>query len=128
MTSLLGGGFFFIFTLPVLIVQWIGVVKLTKQGRGADWWCMLSGTILTTLAPFLQILIIFLLEAAYRRLGNRLDVALTSLGVVPLLGSLLFIIGFAIHASRLSRMRGRIEELEMMNLAQATELEKLRNS
>src|SRR5690606_35645315 len=125
MSSFMGGGFLFIFSLPVLIGQWIGVVKLGKLGRTTDWWCMLTGTILTTLSPLLQLLLTVLVGTVFSGTGTSFDVALMSLGVIPFLGSLLFIIGFALHASRLSRMRGRIEELEMMNLAQATELDRL---
>jgi len=48
-------------------------------------------------------------------------------GALSALGSLSFAIGFALHGTRNSRITQRTTELEMMNLAQATELERLRN-
>ncbi|RYD38163.1 MAG: hypothetical protein EOP87_02110 [Verrucomicrobiaceae bacterium] len=120
------GAGLFLFALPVLIAQWIGVVHLAKSGRSGEWWCMLSGTIMTTLGPILQIAA---LSLSWMGTNDSMAffTAIMITGAISTLGSLLFMIGFAIHAVRLSRMRGRISELEMMNLAQAAELERIRN-
>lgn len=126
MISSFSGILFLLGSLPVLIALWIGVVHLSKKGRTGHWWCMLAGAILITLQPVLWIAV----EVIYRAMNGPMTHYSTTLMVtsrVSTLGYLLFMIGFAIHAIRLSRMRGRIEELEMMNLAQATELERLRN-
>ncbi len=126
MTSSLASLGIFLFALPVLIAQWIGVVKLARAGRSGEWWCMLAGASLTTLGPVLQTAAMFFL----RNFDPAMEVfsmVLMAVGSLSTLGSLLFMIGFAIHAVRLSRIRDRITELEMMNLAQATELERIRN-
>ncbi|WAC19335.1 hypothetical protein OVA24_19085 [Luteolibacter sp. SL250] len=110
--------------MPILIAQWIGVVKLSKHGRRGDWWCMVTGTALATLNPFLQVAGAFL----FRSLGGDTVIFnVLMFGGLSALGGLLFAIGFVLHAMRLSNLQNRISELEMMNLAQATELERIRN-
>jgi hypothetical protein len=47
--------------------------------------------------------------------------------VISSLGGFMFSGGFALTAWQLSQLRERTAELEMMNLAQAAELERLRN-
>jgi hypothetical protein len=116
-----------IFMLPVLIAQWVGVVKLAKHGRSGAWWCMVTGTVLTTLGPVLQIAGIFLLTLMETSPNMSAYHDVIRFGGFSGMGPLLFAIGFAIHAVRLSGMRERITELEMMHLAQATELERIRN-
>lgn len=124
MSSFFGGGIFiFIFALPVLIAQWIGVVKLSKLGRPGEWWCMLTGTILASLSPILQILGIFLMGMSSGGSAMSIGVVFAVIGAVTALGSLLFAIGFAIHATKQSSLRDRISELEMITLAQSTELQ-----
>jgi len=116
----------FLFALPVLIAQWIGVVKLASAGRSGEWWCMLVGAILTTIGPVLHMAAMFFLST-FSPTTEVFGMAMMAVGSLSTLGSLLFMIGFAIHATRISRLRGRVEELELMNLAQATELERLRD-
>lgn len=115
---------YFITIIPLLTLQWIGVIALRKTGQPGVWWCMLSGTAVVTLMQAL-IPAIF----AWQRLwGHEMLMQLHKTASYTLsCGSLLFGIGFAIHSCRLARFRERITELEMMNLAQATELERLRN-
>jgi hypothetical protein len=52
---------------------------------------------------------------------------MTISSLLLLLGLFIFSIGFALHGTRANNRGSRIEELELMNLAQATELERLRN-
>lgn len=116
----------FLIYLPVLIAQWIGVVNLAKTGRRGEWWSMLIGTILITLGPILQMFILTFIKFGS---GDPMSTVETwmLIGGISTLGSLLFAAGFGVHGYRSSRRHDRITELEMMNLAQATELERLRN-
>lgn len=116
---------FSLFGIPVLIAQWIGIFLLARSSRPSEWWWMLIGTALNTLAPMLLItgFLFFGLSTPMDFWG--LSWLMTEIGSI--LGPLLFMVGFALHAARQPRLRGRLEELEMMNLAQATELERLRN-
>ncbi|MBX3741824.1 MAG: hypothetical protein KF712_12580 [Akkermansiaceae bacterium] len=111
-------------TIPLLTLQWIGVMALRKTERTGAWWCMLAGTVSYTLSMAFH-LTIYIWQGLWGH--EMLMMVYHTTSYVRSGSALLFMIGFAIHAVRLSRMRGRIEELEMMNLAQATELERLRN-
>lgn len=112
-------------TIPFLIALWIGVIGLSRKGRPGAWWCMLSGTCVVTLASVTYFLLIILLQSSLSNDVFFQALQLTSYG--HSLGFFLFAVGFAVHGCKVSRSQDRISELEMMNLAQATELERLRN-
>src|SRR4051794_7054218 len=103
MGSLSGIGFF-LFAIPALIAQWIGVVKLSKHGRGGEWWWMLAGTALTTLGPILQLVGALLMGMTSSGSTTSLITSMIIFGGFSPLGALLFTIGFAIHASRLANL------------------------
>ena len=122
-----GGAVTLLSILPLLIAQWIGVLGLAKCGRSGEWWCMLIGTALTSLSTALQIANLVFMGFLSSGGPSDLMMVYMAVGGISLLGGLLFMVGFAMHGHRSSRIRSRITELEMMNLAQATELERLRN-
>jgi len=104
----------------VLAAQWIGFLGLAKTGKNQEWWCMAAGTCLATIGRLSgSIFYVFTISDPY--LG-------AIIGGLSFLGMILFAVGFAIHGNRTSRIRGHIIDLELMNLAQARELERLRNS
>lgn len=111
--------FFYLLNLLVLAGQWVGVLWLGKTEKNREWWCMAVGTGLTTIgrAGLLDI---------WLPISNPVHQQLI-IGGSTHSGVILFAMGFAIHGCRSSNMRKRITELETMNLAQATELERLRN-
>jgi hypothetical protein len=90
---------------------------------------MVSGLLLASLIILVQVFItanqlIYLIN----RLGPEFsEMYFTMISSLSGLSGLLFAIGFAFHGVRTSRIQARITELEMMNLTQATELERLRN-
>ena len=114
-------------TLLLLTAQWIGVVGLSKSGRSGEWWSMLTGTILTSLASVARITVLQFIGTQVAGRSTEWMMVYTAASFFSVFGGLLFMGGFAIHGLRVSRIRARVEELEMMNLAQATELERLRN-
>lgn len=118
-------GIILILFLPVLIAQWIGIAGLGKTRNNA-WWLMASGMLMATLGPIISIPLSFLLSL---HPGNPslIEYFFFAISAIFILGILTFAIGFAIHARNAGRIRVRVKELEMMNLAQATELERLRN-
>jgi len=112
----------------IVIAQWIGVYGLLKHGRNGSWWWMLAGTSVTTMgAVSLALIYVIGRFTGIPNWGEIHTILMTGYGYLPPAGSLFFALGFAIHGSRLARHRERITELEMMNLAQATELERLQN-
>ncbi|MCH7228914.1 hypothetical protein [Haloferula sp. A504] len=115
-------GFFSVLLFaPVVVAQWIGVVAIGRGRRGGPWWCMLMGVILATLGmvalPIIQLGIMPRLSSpsqlAYFFLGT---------GLFSSFGSLLFMVGFAMHALGFRRVCDRISELEMVIEAQNEQL------
>jgi hypothetical protein len=121
-----GIGFAFLFGLPVLIGQWVGVIALAKAGRNGAWWCMLTGTVLTTLGSIASILSLWFMIGGRGGSGSGgMDTVMVIMMVVSGaagLGSLLFAIGFAMHGMRAKSMVQRIEELESVLAAQGEQL------
>lgn len=117
-----------LFALPVLIAQWVGVVALAKSGRSGAWWCMTIGTVLTTLGTLagLSIMVMAMVRPSWLS-GSSAPFSTfmaASLGMMgaSLLGSLLFSIGFALHALKVSRLSQRTAELETLCAAMAEEM------
>lgn len=116
------------FVLPLLgaIALWIGLVKLGQRNRGKIWLCMLTSGILYTASIFASM--------AWRISWNHSRDSSTNIMVISVLGRagsafglFGFFLGFAMHAARTANLRDRISELEMLSLAQATELQRLRD-
>jgi len=124
MSSTFGAGFGFLFALPVLIAQWIGVIGLAKGGRTPAWWCMMVGTVLSTLGSILSLIIMGLLVGNALRSGGMESMLyfFMAIGGVSGLGSLLFAVGFAIHGLTARKLRARVEELESVLTAQGEQL------
>lgn len=115
-------------SILALVLQWIGVIKLGNFGRRSEWWLMLGGTIISTLnlvlltASYLQIPVHIGGRSAY----TIINIIMQTSRFLNAIGLALFFLGFIIHCVRISKYRTRLKELEMMNLAQATELNNLR--
>lgn len=117
--------FLWIFTsLPVLVLQWVGVVVLARAGRRADWWCMLVGVVLATVSPVLVVASAVLASSGgLDRWVSRTYFGFMSLiGIIGTFGALLFMVGFCVHAFRAVRMVERTTELEAIASAQAEEM------
>lgn len=127
MSSLFGLTYFV--ALPILVAQWIGVVMVGKGRRGGGWWCMLFGVIVQTLmavaSPVVWLwLVPRLMNSFTATPGGMPTVAYLSMGLAFLsgAGSLLFMIGFALHAMGFRRVCDRVTELEMVIEAQQEQL------
>lgn len=127
--SFFGVGFTFLIALPVLIAQWVGVVALRRSGRDGAWWCMLLGTMLSSLGVLASAVFTILLVSRVSGMGGGGGSAMetmmmvgVALGGVSSLGSVLFMIGFAIHGLKSGRQAERIAELELVLSAQQEEL------
>jgi hypothetical protein len=118
-----------LFSLPMLIGQWVGILGLGKVNRNAAWWCMMSGICCTTLGTISSVITMGLLISNIRSLSSG---GLQFFFLIPYglsgLGSLLFAIGFAIHGQQASRVHQRITELEAIAAAQGEELNRHRTS
>ncbi|GAA5481565.1 hypothetical protein [Haloferula sargassicola] len=129
MNSMLFGGLFgSLASLPVLIAYWVGVVAWAKAGRTPGWWCMLIGVMLSTLGMVLAVVSMFLVfpimapGPSAPSSFSHLAVWMTVTGGFSGLGSLLFAIGFAIHAFRARRVGDRVTDLETIIAAQNEQL------
>ena len=125
MSSMFGAGFGFLLALPVLIVQWVGVIALGKCGRTGAWWTMLVGTVLSTLGAILSAVFVFVLIRRLAGSGSdQIVIYMAVIGGVSGLGSLLFTVGFAMHGLSSRRMKERVEELESVLAAQSEQLDR----
>jgi hypothetical protein len=120
MSSIFGGGIGFLLVLPVLIAQWIGVIALGKSGRHPAWWCMMVGTVLTTISAVLSVLAMVIVVTGTGGYGFGVSFLIVS-GLWGL-GSLVFAVGFAMHGLRSNRVMHRVEELESLIAAQGEQL------
>jgi hypothetical protein len=109
-------GLFILISVPILVAQWIGVVAIGKARRSGQWWCMLVGTILLSLGlvagPLISIV----------GAGSQIVYLIMGQGLVSSFGSLLFLVGFALHAMGFRRVCERVAELEMVIEAQNEQL------
>ncbi|MFC7337273.1 hypothetical protein ACFQY0_08810 [Haloferula chungangensis] len=124
MSSMFDAGFGFLFALPVLIAQWVGVVALAKGGRNPAWWCMAAGTALTTIGSVLSLLIMVMMITNLSEVGGMTSIISIYQIVAGFsgLGSLVFVIGFAMHGIRSKKILDRVEELESLIAAQGEQL------
>lgn len=119
----MGFGMLFLFGLPVLVAQWVGVIALGKVSRNVAWWCMLAGAIAATLGSFGSVFATYLVS--YFMGSGGTNYYMTGVWVVSGisgLGSLLFMIGFAIHGLKSKSLVDRILELETVLTAQGEQL------
>jgi len=116
--------------LPFLIAMWFGILALRRNVRPMCWWIMLAGTAAATFGWGMMSPSVMKSAMIHLPIPNPLVISFylnSNIRLIYPSGLLLFALGFATHAKGISRARSRITELEMMNLAQATELERLRN-
>jgi hypothetical protein len=119
----------FIFTLPILIGQWVGILYLGKVQRNAAWWWMIFGIGCTTLGTLGSIASAGLMMSGIGSPSGSMPAgtyAMVAAGGLSGLGSLLFTIGFALHGMHASRRFQRISELEAITAAQGEELNRHR--
>lgn len=108
--------------IAAFAAQCAGIIGLRRAGRDAAWWTMCTGLILHIagiLASFIRIVDI----------GGSAHASevLMIIGIgLPLLSSLTFAIGFAIHGSRAARAADRLAELENLATEMSEEINRLR--
>ncbi len=116
-------GFGSLLALPVLVAYWVGVISLGKSGRNGAWWCMMIGTVLTTLGLFASVASMVMMYltgfGSISGLGDYYVIVIVAASSLSGLGSLLFGIGFAIHGLKHRRVYERAEELENVIAAQS---------
>ena len=118
-----GFGMVFLFGLPVLIAQWVGVIALGKAGRTGAWWSMLVGVTTSTLGTFGSVFATYLMAYFMGSGGsNQYMIGLWIVSGLSGLGSLLFMIGFALHGLKSKSLVERILELETVLTAQGEQL------
>ena len=117
------------------VALWFSLVFIRKESGKIAWALMLIGTVLITLTAW-SVTTTILIEdlSRYGTKGSLFHwqsieryVLRSTVTLAQASGLLLFAVGFLIHASRSSRKRNRITELEMMNRSLTEELEHLRN-
>lgn len=122
MTGLL----FSLLYLPVLVAQWIGVVAIGKARRGGAWWCMLIGVIVLSFGavagPILNAFVLPRIYSASSWGSSGMMMIMMSTSLVSGFGSLLFMVGFVMHALGFRRTCERVAELEMVIEAQNEQL------
>lgn len=106
----------FILVFPVLIAQWVGVIALRRPGAPGSWWCMLTGTICSSLGVVALI---------FATIGMSGFAPYIMLGGLSSLGSFLFAIGFALHGLRSARAASRLADLEQLSAAMSEEIARL---
>ncbi|HEX7260847.1 MAG TPA: hypothetical protein VF258_03450 [Luteolibacter sp.] len=118
-----------LFSLPVLIGQWIGILGLRKTGRNPAWWFTMVGICCSTLGLIVYAIFMGLMASGQSHLlhSSSIEVSIFACRGFSALGSLLFAIGFAVHGLRASRIHQRVTELEAIAAAQSDELDRLRS-
>ena len=127
MTSNFMGFAGLLFTLPILIGQWVGILGLGKGDRNMAWWFMMIGICCTTLGGIGTWLYmgLMLTNGSFLRSSGFMGVFMAASALTGL-GSLLFTVGFAIHGQQASKTQQRIAELEAIAAAQGEELNRQR--
>ena len=117
-----------LFSLPVLVAQWIGVLAFRRGPRGVSWMLMLWGVIIGSLTPLYPFISMFfqsrMISGAYGM--NYWMIYLPSM--VALFSSGLFFIGFALHGLKAARTAERQGELEQLAAAMAEEIDRLKGN
>lgn len=130
MTSNFMGFAGLLFTLPILIGQWVGILGLGKGDRNMAWCFMMIGiccTTLGTIGTWLYMGLMLTNGFSFLRSYGFTGVFMAA-SVLTGLGSLLFAVGFAIHGQQASKTQQRIAELEVIAAAQGEELNRQRVS
>lgn len=117
----------YLLALPLLIALWIGVLALRQAGRTGAWWTMLAGVICSSLGALYPVGT-FLLVALNGSPSGPAPLASRIIAgtALPLVGYLLFAIGFALHGLKAASAAQRQRELEDLATAMSAELESLR--
>jgi|GEM_PF-1986275 len=127
-TSVIGFGSI-LFTLPVLVGLWVGIVGLGRSDRGPAWWYMITGICCTTLGSIGSVIFVGLMMFGLSSPTSSMPYGVFSMmisGGLSGLGSLLFSIGFALQGLKSVRTTQRITELEAIAAAQGEELNRQR--
>ena len=120
MSSIFGVGLGLFMAIPILIAQWLGVLGLAKNGRNPAWWWMAVGTGLTTLGTILTPVLLWV-AFSLDSFGESM-LLLTGTGAMTGLGSLVFVVGFAMHGMKSRKVMERVVELESVLAAQQEQL------
>ena len=108
--------------LPVLIGQWVGLIAMRGCGRNPGWWCLMAGTVISTLGFLSGLFGLLLAFTPLGGSGNLNMVLYFGLSGLGILGSMVFAAGFAVHGIGRRRERDRVAELEMVIAAQNEQL------
>jgi hypothetical protein len=108
--------------IAAFAAQCAGIICLRRAGKDAAWWTMCAGLIL----HFAGILASFIRIFAMGRSAHASEVLMIIGLGLPLLSSLTFAIGFAIHGSRAARAADRLAELESLATEMSDEISRLR--
>lgn len=117
----------YLLALPLLIALWTGVLALRRAGRTGAWWTMLAGVICSSLGAIYPVFA-FLLVALNGSPAGPAPIALRIIAgtALPLVGYLLFAIGFTLHGLKAAAAARRQRELEDLTTAMSAEIESLR--
>lgn len=115
--------FLYLAAYVILAAEIVGLVSLAKAGRNAAWWTMVLGIFVQLISALIVTALVFgLTEWGRHFYGFPTSYLLSGL---PLLGSLLFAAGFAMHGMRASRASERLSELEILVRVQGEEIRRL---
>jgi hypothetical protein len=117
------GVFLYLAAYVILAAEIVGLVALAKSGRNAAWWTMVVGIFVQLISALIVTALVFgLMEWGRHSYGFPRSYLMSGL---PLLGSLVFAAGFAMHGMRASRASERLSELEMLVRSQGEEIRRL---
>lgn len=108
--------------IAAFAAQCAGMIGLRRAGKDAAWWTMCAGLILHIAGILASFIRIFAVGSSAHASEVLMIIGLS----LPLLSSLTFAIGFAIHGSRAARAADRLEELENLATEMSDEISRLR--
>ena len=125
--------------LGIVTGFWIGLAGLWRAPRGAAWWLMAIGMLLSTIGPIVFAVGNFLMMQALMSFSGTSSsptgpmippaaTLLTGVGIIAIpAGLILFAIGFAIHGMKVARAQERIGELQQLTQAMDEEITRLKH-
>lgn len=116
----------YLLALPLLIALWIGVLAIRRTRRTGAWWTMLAGVICSSLGALYPVAAFLLVALNGSSSGPAPASRIIAGTALPLFGSLLFAIGFALHGLKAAAAANRQRELEELTTAMSAEIEILR--
>lgn len=125
--------------LGIVTGFWIGLAGLWRAQRGAVWWLMAIGMLLSTIGPIVFAVGNFLMMQALMSFsgtsslptGPKIPTSatlLTGIGIIAIpVGLILFAIGFALHGMKAARAQERMGELQQLTQAMDEEITRLKH-